>query len=73
MNIYFNASDADWDPLSWSLDISGAHKTGVDEGPTPWIKVSVNIPETGMVAGDKFSVGATVKDPSGASDTENRS
>ena len=70
-DIYFNASDADWDPLSWSFDISGAHtETGVDEGPTPWIKVSVNIPETGMVAGDKFSVGATVKDPSGASDTE---
>ncbi|MGC6506909.1 MAG: hypothetical protein ACON4U_00760 [Myxococcota bacterium] len=70
-DIYFNASDPDWDPLSWNFNISGAHtETGVENGPTPWIKVSVNIPETGMVAGDTFSVGATVRDPSGASDTD---
>lgn len=70
-DIYFNASDADWDPLAWDFNISGAHtEIGTDPGPTPWIKVSVNIPETGMVGGDQFKVEATVRDPAGATDTD---
>ena len=71
VDVYFNASDPDWDPLSWNYDISGSHTiSGTDAGPTPWIKVSVDIPQSGMIAGDQFDVAASVFDPHGASDTD---
>ena len=69
-NIHFNAADRYWEDLSWQWEVSGAHSDrGVDAGPTTWLTVGVNIPEAGMVAGDTFTVTATVQDPQGNSAT----
>ena len=70
VDVYFNASDPDWDPLSWDYNINGAHSENGSVGPTPWIKVSIDLQELGLQARDTFTVTANVTDPSGASDTE---
>ena len=70
VDVYFNARDAQWDPLDWNYSWSGAISDKGEEKNTPWIKLSFNIPELGMIAKDSFTITATVRDPGGLTDTE---
>ena len=71
VDVYFNARDAEWDDLTWDYKWSGAVTGSVsNEGPTTWIKTSFNLPALNVIAGQSITIDATVKDPSGQSDTE---
>ena len=71
VDVYFNARDAEWDDLTWDYKWSGGTEGSVsNEGPTTWIKTSFNLPALNVIAGDSITVEATVRDPSGLSDTE---
>jgi hypothetical protein len=71
VDIYFNARDAEWDDLTWDYNWSGAVDGSVsNEGPTTWIKTGFNLPALNVIAGQSITVEATVRDPSGLSDTE---
>jgi hypothetical protein len=70
VDVYFNGRDAEWDPLDWQYNWSGDITGKGEEKGTTWIKLSFNIPELGLIAGDSFNVEGTVRDPSGLSDTE---
>ncbi|MAA79548.1 MAG: hypothetical protein CL916_09835, partial [Deltaproteobacteria bacterium] len=71
VDVYFNAKDAEWDDLTWDYKWSGGTEGSIsNEGPTTWIKTSFNLPALNIIAGDSITVEATVRDPSGLSDTE---
>ena len=71
IDVYFNARDRDWDPLTWDYNWDGALTgEGQEQNPTPWIKLNFGIAENNLEAGQKFNVEATVYDPAGQSDTE---
>ena len=71
VDVYFNARDKYWDPLTWDYNWSGALSgQGEENNPTSWIKLSFNIAEHNLEAGQKFTVQASVFDPAGQSDTE---
>ena len=71
VDVYFNARDAEWDDLTWDYKWSGGVDGSIqNEGPTTWIKTSFNLPALNVIAGQSITVEATVRDPSGMSDTE---
>ena len=71
VDVYFNARDKDWDPLTWEYSwTGGSGGRGEVSTPTPWIKVPLNMAEIGAIAGDDVKVEATVSDPYGQKDTD---
>jgi hypothetical protein len=71
VEVYFNAKDKDWDPLTWEYNWSGGSSgSGEVTAPTPWIKIPLDMAEEGAQAGEEIKVEATVSDPYGQKDTD---